>query len=55
MNHVNYPHEPGTLYDCAACEDECNCTATFQCVGCAILEETGQFDCSEDCFCQEEC
>lgn len=20
MNHVDYPHNPGTLWDCAACE-----------------------------------
>lgn len=24
--HVNYPHEPGRLYDCPACEDQCHCT-----------------------------
>lgn len=23
--HVNYPHEPGYLYDCQACEAECHC------------------------------
>lgn len=21
MNHVDYPHHPGTLYDCYACEE----------------------------------
>jgi hypothetical protein len=25
MEHVDYPHEPGTLYDCEACESECFC------------------------------
>lgn len=24
--HNSYPHEPGTLYDCAACESACHCT-----------------------------
>lgn len=24
--HVNYPHEPGRLYDCPACEAACHCT-----------------------------
>lgn len=27
--HTDYPHEPGLLYDCAACENnECRCTPT---------------------------
>lgn len=25
--HVDYPHEPGRLYDCPACEAQCHCTA----------------------------
>lgn len=25
MEHASYPHEPGTLYDCEACETECFC------------------------------
>jgi hypothetical protein len=24
--HVDYPHLPGSLYDCPACEAECHCT-----------------------------
>lgn len=24
--HVNYPHEPGRLHDCPACEAACHCT-----------------------------
>jgi hypothetical protein len=24
--HVNYPHFPGALYDCKACEHRCHCT-----------------------------
>ncbi len=23
--HVDYPHAPGYLYDCLACESECHC------------------------------
>lgn len=25
VEHVNYPHEPGRLYDCPACEARCHC------------------------------
>lgn len=28
MEHVDYPHEPGYLYDCLACEAECHCGET---------------------------
>lgn len=34
--HVDYPHEPGTLYACPACEFRCHCTNGFQCVACAL-------------------
>lgn len=41
--HVDYPHEPGRLYDCAACESECYCTADHDaetdCVYCEINAE----------------
>jgi hypothetical protein len=31
--HADYPHEPGRLYDCAACESRCHCTAGYaECV-----------------------
>jgi hypothetical protein len=31
--HVNYPHEPGRLHDCPACEAACHCTpGTAECV-----------------------
>jgi hypothetical protein len=31
--HADYPHEPGRLYDCPACESRCNCTAGYtQCI-----------------------
>lgn len=36
--HADYPHEPGRLYDCAACERECYCDlddpGTTLCVHC---------------------
>jgi hypothetical protein len=25
LQHADYPHEPGRLYDCPACEDHCHC------------------------------
>jgi len=31
--HADYPHLPGTLYDCPACEARCHCTpGATQCV-----------------------
>jgi hypothetical protein len=31
--HVDNPHEPGRLYDCPACEDQCHCVeSSTQCV-----------------------
>lgn len=33
--HVNYPHEPGRLYDCPACEARCWCDSdpgTTECI-----------------------
>lgn len=34
--HVDYPHEPGRLYDCTACESQCYCVAEEEpCVYCA--------------------
>jgi hypothetical protein len=45
--HADYPHEPGTLYDCEACETRCHCNhikaqydpSYTQCVFCALLQE----------------
>lgn len=44
MEHVNYPHEYGRLYDCPACESECWCDTvgillgeTTECIFCASL------------------
>ena len=39
VEHVDYPHTPGTLYDCPACEAACLCTGGFQCVHCALAAE----------------
>lgn len=33
--HADYPHEPGTLYSCQACEENCYCDQlTVQCIAC---------------------
>ena len=35
--HMDYPHEPGRLHDCPACEQQCHCTPdTTPCVHCAL-------------------
>jgi hypothetical protein len=40
MEHTDYPHFPGALYDCPACEAECFCDGTgFECVHCEIENE----------------
>lgn len=38
--HADFPHFPGMLYDCPACESECFCTDGTPCVYCAIQSET---------------
>lgn len=38
--HADYPHEPGTLYDCPSCEVACFCTGDVRCVYCAIEAES---------------
>lgn len=25
LKHADYPHDPGYLFDCLACEDHCHC------------------------------
>lgn len=50
VDHADYPHEPGTLYDCEACESRCHCDhlkaqydpGYTQCVFCAMLQERHQ-------------
>ena len=43
FTHVNYPHVPGTLYDCPGCENRCNCarmnTDAWGCVYCGALAQ----------------
>jgi len=40
LGHADYPHTPGSLYDCVACEKECHCVDPDDtCVHCAITEE----------------
>lgn len=37
MEHVDYPHRPGTLYDCWACESECFCVdGSMPCLHCSV-------------------
>jgi hypothetical protein len=51
--HADYPHEPGYLWDCEACEAECFCTTdpgTTSCVHCAAdIMET--YYCMETDYC----
>lgn len=43
--HADYPHHPGTLYDCPACESTCYCTPGHApCVACAIRAEQARAD-----------
>jgi|SoimicMinimDraft_10_1059738.scaffolds.fasta_scaffold00002_21 hypothetical protein len=47
MSHINYPHEPGYLYDCQACESKCNCAAgRAQCVYCNNADEQEEWEMS---------
>ncbi len=41
MDHVDYPHNEGQLYDCPGCEEQCFCDGgeTWTCVCCAIEQE----------------
>lgn len=45
LAHSDYPHEPGRLYDCPACESQCLCTGLqghTQCVFCVLSGEEGE-------------
>ncbi len=35
VEHLTQGHEPGTLYDCPACESYCYCDPFFVCIACA--------------------
>jgi hypothetical protein len=40
LEHANYPHDPGRLYGCPACEAECWCSerpGETECNFCATL------------------
>src|SRR5688500_18710265 len=38
LAHADYPHEPGRLYDCAACEARCHCKpGETLCIFCGTL------------------
>lgn len=52
IEHADYPHEPGTLYDCPACEAVCFCNELAadysitseddegpECVACELAKE----------------
>lgn len=34
MEHAGYPHVPGYLYDCPACESRCHCTGDRSSTNC---------------------
>lgn len=39
--HADYPHFPGTLYDCLLCESECFCgPGDFECIHCDSVRES---------------
>lgn len=38
--HADYPHTPGSLWDCAACEENCYCRpGQTMCVHCELQSE----------------
>jgi len=41
QKHADYPHEPGTLYDCLVCETTCFCADGYTCVRCALAGGAG--------------
>lgn len=42
LKHADYPHTPGVLYDCQACESTCFCgpEGDEPCVHCALNQES---------------
>lgn len=34
LEHSDYPHWPGQLYDCPGCEAECFCDVDLLCIHC---------------------
>lgn len=53
MEHAGYPHEPGTLYDCYACENHCYCDDNSEtCVYCAEATTLWVTDPTEETYCE---
>lgn len=63
MEHADYPHEPGRLYDCPACESgpcactdddapcvSVNCTYQGECEHCGGPTVSDNRYCSDRCF-----
>jgi hypothetical protein len=42
LEHVDYPHNPGTLYNCPACEGNCYCDDVGLCLHCDLIEEADE-------------
>jgi hypothetical protein len=41
MQHADYPHEPGMLYDCEVCASTCFCDPMMgECIHCALVQES---------------
>jgi hypothetical protein len=38
IEHDEYPHIPGMLYDCEACEEQCYCGDNYICIHCSPKE-----------------
>ena len=52
--HADYPHEPGYLPDCLACQTRCHCCGHAgheDCVHCALVE-SGESTCDESNGCE---
>lgn len=45
FGHADYPHYPGTLYDCAACESQCFCDDQGTCLFCEIQIRQDREEC----------
>lgn len=51
VGHVNYPHHPGYLYDCPACEAECFCDAdaiSSLCIYCTLEFEAARMEAGDE-------
>ena len=42
--HADYPHDPGYLFDCPACEERCHCTpGNAECVWSGHDDDLGEY------------